>query len=303
VEIEIRPVSGYDDLERWVAARNEAVPDDPQNTVMMALVRASELSRLDLVAVEGDEVVGTGFLGGDPKSVESSHPWVEVTVPPRHRRRGVGSALLAAFSEHLRGLGKEGMETEARAHDEESVAFLRRRGFAEVRRIPQFELDLDAPLPETKPIPGVRMEWFSDRPELLEGMYRVATAAYPGFGPFLAEQTRTQHEWQLYALGDPSLVLELVPVALAGDEVIGFSTMLRLAEPGVAVHYITAVMPEWQPAGIGKALLREIIAGAPAAGFRHLCAWPRGDEAARSHEALGYRRGTETIIFRGPLQD
>ena len=64
MEIEIRPVSGYDDLERWVAARNEAVPDDPQNTVMMALVRASELSRLDLLAVEGDEI-----RVGDPIAV------------------------------------------------------------------------------------------------------------------------------------------------------------------------------------------------------------------------------------------
>ena len=28
VAIEIQPVSGYAELERWVAARNEVVPDD-----------------------------------------------------------------------------------------------------------------------------------------------------------------------------------------------------------------------------------------------------------------------------------
>jgi len=29
--IEIRPVSGYADLERWVATRNEVLPDDPDS--------------------------------------------------------------------------------------------------------------------------------------------------------------------------------------------------------------------------------------------------------------------------------
>jgi ribosomal protein S18 acetylase RimI-like enzyme len=302
VAIEIKPVSGYHDLERWVAARNEAIPDDPQNAVMMALVRATELGHVDLLALEGDEVVGTGLLAGDRKSEASSHPLVEVTVPALHRGRGVGTALLRAFSEHLRKLGKEGMECDTRAHDEESVRFLRRRGFVELRRIPQVALDLDGPVPEVDRPPGLETAWFSDRPDLLEGLYRVAAKTYGDFGPYVAEQARTLNEWQAYELGNPDLLLELLPVALAGGEVIGFSTVLKLIDPDAAVHRLTAVLREWRPA-VTTSLLAAIVAAAPGAGLRRLTAWLRGEEMTRSFVELGYRLSQEAIVFRGPLQD
>ena len=51
-------------------ARNEVLPDDPDSAQMMALVRASELEHVDLLAYEHDEVVGTGMLAGDPTSLD-----------------------------------------------------------------------------------------------------------------------------------------------------------------------------------------------------------------------------------------
>jgi hypothetical protein len=58
--IEIRQVSGYEELERWVAARNEVVPDDPDEVALKVLLRASQDGRLDLIAYDEDEVVGVG---------------------------------------------------------------------------------------------------------------------------------------------------------------------------------------------------------------------------------------------------
>ena len=86
--VEIRPVSGYEELERWVEARNEVLPDDPDSAQMMALVRARELDHVDLLAYEDREVAGTGMLAGDRASLESSHPYVEVTVRAGYRGRG-----------------------------------------------------------------------------------------------------------------------------------------------------------------------------------------------------------------------
>ena len=50
--IEIRPASGFEDLERWVAARNEVAPDDPDDPTMIALLRASLLEHANLLALE-----------------------------------------------------------------------------------------------------------------------------------------------------------------------------------------------------------------------------------------------------------
>src|SRR5262249_26656546 len=85
VAFDIRHVTGYGELERWVAARNEVIRDDPVSANRMALIRASELGRVDLLVCEEGEPVGTGMLAGDPNSLESSYAYVEMTVPERHR--------------------------------------------------------------------------------------------------------------------------------------------------------------------------------------------------------------------------
>lgn len=102
--IEIRPASGFADLERWTATRNEVVPDDPGDPGMLALIRASELEHVNLLAWWDGEVVGVGMLTADANALASDHPYVEVLVPQRHRGRGVGTALLADVSERADGL-------------------------------------------------------------------------------------------------------------------------------------------------------------------------------------------------------
>jgi len=59
--LEIHSVSGYDDLARWVRLRNEVEPDEPEDPERMALVRANEPDHLDLIALDGEEPVGTGL--------------------------------------------------------------------------------------------------------------------------------------------------------------------------------------------------------------------------------------------------
>ena len=106
--LEIRVVSGYDELQRWVQARNDAGPD-VYTTEMTALLRAVELDHVDLLALDDGEPVGTAFISGDPRSVASGRPYVEINVPPERRGRGFGSALFAAVAEHARRLGHHGL--------------------------------------------------------------------------------------------------------------------------------------------------------------------------------------------------
>jgi GNAT superfamily N-acetyltransferase len=304
VTIEIRPVSGYADLERWVATRNEVLPDDPDSPEMMALVRASELEHVDLLACENGQIFGAGMLAGDPSSIESSHPYVEVTVPAEHRGRGIGGALLRELSERARRLGKEGLETESRAHDEYSIAFLERRGFVETGRSAKYVLELskyEGPGPSQ--FEGVELAMLADRPDLLLGMYEVAKLTYPEVGGYQAKQAESLHEWQLYHLGSPRTALDMTPIAIADGRVIGFATLIRRHDGRSAEHRICAVVPDWRRRGVATLLLQAQLASAKEAGLETVVAWGRSAHVGQTYGTkLGFEQTAETIAFRGPLQ-
>src|SRR5437016_1224788 len=88
---------------------------------MMALVRARELHRMDLLAFLDGQPAGAAMLAGDPASVGATHPYVDVRVPERFRGRGVGTALLADLAEGARRQGKKGFECSVLTSDAHSL--------------------------------------------------------------------------------------------------------------------------------------------------------------------------------------
>jgi predicted N-acetyltransferase YhbS len=289
--IEIRQVSGYEELERWVAARNEVVPDDPDDVALKVLLRASQDGRLDLIAYEENEVIGVGRLTGGPITERATHPYVEVMVPERHRGRGVGTALLQEVSARLRLLGKEGVQVEARSDDPCSLAYLERRGFVEVDRWTQVWLDLATHDEEEPAAPtGVELAWLTDRPNLLEPMFELARANG-------RDETGSFHAWQVYELGDPRIRLDLTAIALAEDDVLGYSTFLELDGGRTGCHRNLTVR---EPA-LGAALTRAQSAAAREAGFEAMFAWARPWQHQPLYESLGYERRGASIDFHGPL--
>ena len=302
--IEIRTASGFADLERWVATRNEVAPDDPDDPTMIALLRASLLEHVNLLAVQDGEVVGSAMLAGDPNSLESDHAYVEVMVPERHRGRGIGSALLTELSELVRRLGKQGLHVDAREDDAYSIAFLERRGFVE-QEYPADHVVLELARVDAAAAPppdGVSIHWLADRPDLIGSAFEVASQTYPELGGPISKQAETLQEWQLYELADPQIALELTPIAVAGDQAIGFGAMRRIDDGKVGVHRITVVRPPWRGRGVGSALTRMQIAAAREASFERLEAWPWTDLQKRLYASLGYERVGASIDFFGPLQ-
>jgi len=304
VTIEIRTASGFADLERWVATRNEVAPDDPEDPTMIALLRASLLEHVNLLAVQDGEVVGSAMLAGDPNSLESDHAYVEVMVPERHRGRGIGSALLTELSELVRRLGKQGLHVDAREDDAYSIAFLERRGFVE-QEYPADHVVLELARVDAAAAPppdGVSIHWLADRPDLVGSAFEVASQTYPELGGPISKQAETLQEWQLYELADPQIALELTPIAVAGDQAVGFGAMRRIDDGKVGVHRITVVRPPWRGRGVGSALTRMQIAAAREASFERLEAWPWTDLQKRLYASLGYERVGASIDFFGPLQ-
>jgi GNAT superfamily N-acetyltransferase len=303
VTFEIRPASGYAEVERWVATRNEVAPDDPEDPTMIALLRASLLEHVNLLALEDGEVVGTGMLAGDP-SIESDYVYVEVMVPESHRGRGVGSALLSEISELVRRLGKEGLHVDARADDAYSIAFLKRRGFVEQEHpADHVVLDLPGVVAAELPLPeGVSIHWLADRPDLIPSAFEVAAETYPELGGPIAKQAGTLQEWQLYELADPQIALDLTAVAVARDAAIGFGAMRRIDDRRTGSHRITVVSPAWRRRGVASAMTRMQIAAAKRTSLDRLDAWPWTDLQKRLYASLGYERVGGAIDFFGPLQ-
>ncbi len=147
--IEITPVSGMEQLERWVAIQKEVFPDDPQDASMMALIRAQEPGHVDFLASIEGEPVGAAML---TDSQSTDRPWFEISVPVRHRGQGIGGALFEAVSALARERLAKGLACEVRADDAYSRAFAERRGFTEDARLTQCTLDLTSELP----LPAIR---------------------------------------------------------------------------------------------------------------------------------------------------
>jgi GNAT superfamily N-acetyltransferase len=300
--IEIKPVSGGEQLERWVAVHNEIRPDDPEDASMKALIRAEESEHVDLLAYLDGKPVGTAMLSGDAESEASGRPWIEVDVLPAYRGRGVGGALLAAASEHARRRGQIGFSCETRADDAYSLSFLERRGFVENRRWNQFVLELDAD-ENTGPAPpdGVDLTSIADRPELLARMYEVAASTFPELGGHFARHAESFVKWQVYELGSPATPLDLAPLAIVNGTVVGFATMRTLFDNTVGELRMVTVLPEWRCRGIASALLATQAAGARRTGIRRLTAWVPDDGPAALYRKLGFEQAASYIVFEGPL--
>jgi GNAT superfamily N-acetyltransferase len=293
--IEIRQVSGYEELERWVAARNEVVPDDPDTVELKVLLRASQDSRVDLIAYDDEEVVGVGRLAGGPITERSTHPYVEVLVLERHRGRGVGTALLRAFSEELRPRGKAGVQVEARSNDAYSLEYLERRGFVEIDRWTLLVLELDRhDAVDPEPPDGLELTWLSERPDLLEPMFAVAYASG-------RDQTASFAAWQVYELGDPRIRLDLTAIALAGSDVVGYTTYLEVGGGRTGCHRNLTLLDGPEALAVGTALTKAQIAAAKRAGVERLFAWARPWQYQALYESLGYEAQTASIDFQGPL--
>jgi GNAT superfamily N-acetyltransferase len=111
-------------------------------------------------AEDGGRVIGWATVG---LIVETSEPGVaqlDVDVHPDHRRRGIGSLLLAAGEDHARAVGARRAYAWARG-DDATTAFARRHGFA--HRSSSQMLVLDPRTVEPPDVPaGVEVRPFSE---------------------------------------------------------------------------------------------------------------------------------------------
>ena len=178
------------------------------------------------------------------------------------------------------------------------MAYLERRGFVEVDRWAQLFLELAAHDPvDPVPPPGVELAWLSDRPDLLEAMYRGWPSRRSG------TRRESFHAWQVYELGDPRLRLELTALAVAEERGRRLPDLPRITGGANRLQSRADGPPPGDEQAVGEALAR-VHRSRPRNGGRleTLFAWAPPGRKQELFEALGYEARSASIDFHGPLQ-
>lgn len=291
----LRAVETDADLCAYVGIRNAVTPDEPADVRQQRERRERDPQRLYLLAEHEGVTVGAGFGG---RSDSPGRGFVSPRVLPEARRRGVGSALLAGLLAHLTAEGFALASAHVDGRDEGSLAFAARHGFEEVDRQVEQVRELGDE-PPAEPPTGIRFVSIAERPELLRAAYELAQEGYADLATSDAV-TVSLDDW----LRDEATLPAGSFIALARDEIVGYSGLCRLGDGGeVAEDGLTAVRRAWRRRGLATALKRAELEWAAANGIREIVTWTQqGNEGMRTaNERLGYVDRSISITVRAAL--
>jgi GNAT superfamily N-acetyltransferase len=303
-EIELIRDDDDDALARGLGIVTAAFPE-------RAITSADLRSYLDafphvhLLAVADGEDAGRGMVVVEPLFRATNGAHSEVTVVPRRRNEGIGSALLAAMLEWATEHGLAELRSIVKEDDGESLAWARRRGFDEFARELRLELDLTTfEPPPVDPPPGITIATWAERPDAAHGLYDVYLEAAPDIPGSDEDQYEPFGDWLAHDMGGSGDKPEATFVAFADGEVVGYSKFsLTEAQPTVAFHDLTGVKRAWRGRGIAGALKRTQMRWAKEHGYARLSTnnEERNEPIRRLNERYGYRPVPGRVFVRGPV--
>lgn len=298
MSVELRPVGTEAAIDAFLAVRARVDPEFPITRANFDDGRERP-DRLDVLAYLDGEPVGAAWAYLPSSSSASEFLSVSVRVVPERRRAGVGSALFARVSEHARSYGRTRLYTVTRDADEDTPAYLGKRGYVELSRMEQLARDLSLPLPEEPSPAGIEIVPLAAEHE--QGMWEVAKEANPDIpspDPIVAGEFDV---WRRRELGELTY-RKLSFVALEAGVVVGWAT-LGEDQPGTAGNYMTGVARRVRGRGVARALKLAQMHAAHEAGLTELRTQNDVANVAmrRVNERLGYRVRFAWIHFGGPL--
>jgi mycothiol synthase len=290
----LRVVESSADLETWAALKSAVVPNEPVTAEQ--IVASHEEGRLLLLAERDGVAVGCGIAA---PSHFGGRAFIAARVLLEQRRRGVGSELVRALSEHARSLGREGVNAFVYADEPHSIAFAEHFGLVEADyQLEQVRAIGDEPAPEL-PAGLELVPTTGRREELLAAVWPVALEAYEDM-PLPGEVTYTLEEW----LREEATRPEGSFVAYENGEIAGWAGLSTHANgDATAEHGLTAVRRDRRGQGIGRALKQTQLHWARQNGVVELVTWTqKGNEAMQAlNRSLGYVDRSKVITFQGLL--
>jgi GNAT superfamily N-acetyltransferase len=295
---EIRPCADDADKEWSLAVYNQIWPLDALTIEDVRSFESRTTEFADFVASGGSAWIG--LLPWRP-GIGETH----VAVLPAHRRRGLGTAFYQRISEWLRQRDVDVVDATVPEDYEASIAFAVKRGFHEVERNGRMILELaERDLEPVAPPEGIEIVAWAERPELARGIYEVACESFPDVPGDRDQVMESFENWLEHDMKGSGDRADATFLALAGDEVVGYSKFsLTAAQPTTAHHDMTGVKRAWRRRGVAGALKRAQIHWAKEQGFQRLATQNemRNEPIRRLNTRLGYREAPGRLVMRGPL--
>jgi GNAT superfamily N-acetyltransferase len=227
-----------------------------------AELRANK-SRVVLIAVEDDRVVGYGNVYLPAPAAEAPRVRITVQVSPAARNRGIGGALAEAIFQKAEEAGA-GRLLIVVSDDEASKGFATQRGFTIDRPLSHARADLSQ-LPGPAAVPdGLRLIDYesADPRKLWEAAAAVADADPSGLS-----DAPEYEEWFATEWNHPDLRRDLSIALVDGDEVVSFVTTTADPERKVIWSNLTGTIPAYRGRGLAKVVKSVALARSRDAGF------------------------------------
>ena len=320
VNARLRPFR-EEDYPRMVEIGVASFPDDPWTLEEARHWDASwnhaRYEYLRLMAEDAaGRAVGYGRINHIPWEFHPQTYYLNVTVDPALRQRGIGSAIYDALLGELRRRGalavRSGVAKETMT---ESVAFLTRRGFAEVQRgfesrldVAAFDIARFAGAEERVAAQGILLTTLAAErerdPEALRKAYELQQACGRDV-PAVGQPTDTTFEmFVAHDIAAPTALLDAFFLAKDGDRYVGVSLLQRrLAQPEVLSQHLTGLLREYRGRGIAMALKLQTVTYARAHAYREIRTNndSRNRPMLRINEAMGFVKEPAWITFEKRL--
>ena len=312
---------------RWAPPRRE---DDAELAALLAAMEAVdergetfELDDLDdewrsvwshpdtdaVMVWDGSELVGFVWLTVRPGQREAHKIGQWGGVRPSHRRRGIGTQLVAWAVERATAIAPtldDGLptklETDAAADQTDLLAITGRAGYEPVRHFLEIARPLSIDVPDPRPVPALEVVPWG--PALDEEARRCHVAS---FADHWGSEPRSRQEWEQWYTGHRAFRsdLSLLAVDPASGEVAGLVLCAAYPQDWVTVPreaWINTVgtRPAWRGRGVASWLMVESLQRIAAAADRFERAILGVDSenptgALRLYRALGFDADVRSV--------
>jgi GNAT superfamily N-acetyltransferase len=301
--IEVSPTANPKEEQASLDVYNAVWPNEAITMAEVESFKRSMLDYVDFLARIDREPAGSGVGAIGP--YRPDQVTAIVAVLPEQRRGGIGTALYEAISAWAATHKLDKLVVRVPDDEPESLAFATKRGFHQVTHEKGLVLELAEIEPPAVELPdGVEIVTWAEHPGIERGLYEVALEAYPDIPGQEDDAIEPFEDWLEHEMRGSGDRPEATFIALAADEVVGFSKFsLTAAQPKSAFHDLTAVKRAWRGRGLAGALKATQIRWAKEHGYEQLRTRneERNEPIRRLNARLGYRPTAGLIFLEGPL--
>ncbi|HEY7730341.1 MAG TPA: GNAT family N-acetyltransferase [Gaiellaceae bacterium] len=250
---------------------------------------------------EGERLVGWASCGLDHFSGDRELGFVDVSVDPEFRRRGIGAALLERAVEHVSACGATRLEAFG-TDDDQSRAFAEARGYAVKARLRASCVDPRKLPPAPPPPPGVELRPFSElAPEAIHAVDLVVSRDIPNEESI--DGLDTAAVWTTQFWRDPEVDKELSLAAVLAGEVVAITMFRSDLERGRGENDITGTLPAHRGRGLATLLKHASLRLAAERGITTVSTGNDEENAAMLaiNTKLGYRPSSAWIRWEAAV--